>query len=247
MDEAERAELEGSVQVPHFQEPAFRDADARNGQADDAEHPCPVQHPQRPVPDVEVAEIGLGLGKMAHVPHGVHGHHAQQAPRGTGAMHGNPHGLEAGRIIGFKSLVHAFLFQIADLAQFFQGVQVAAGHHEGDGVFLVRGFQDGGAVMAFSGRGLPGIRLLGVIQLDAAFPCRVQQGQVPRVRAPVGGGAHGQRQDFFRRVNGTGRNGILHHQGEVFIDEGRFHGSCLVRMASPSSSNRWTAQDWHGS
>ncbi len=81
----------------------------------------------------------------------------------------------------------------------------------------------------------------------AAFPRGMEQGQVSRVPAAVGGGAHGQSQDFFRSVHRTGRNGILHRQGEVVIDKSRFHGSCLVRMASPSSSNKWTAQDWHGS
>lgn len=109
MHEAERSELESPVQIPHFQEPPFRDADACGGQADDAEHPRPVQHAQRPVPDVEIAEIGLGHGEAAHVPHGVHGHDAQQAPRRAGPVDGHGHGFKAGGGMLFKGLVHAFL------------------------------------------------------------------------------------------------------------------------------------------
>lgn len=247
MHEAERSELESPVQIPHFQEPPFRDADACGGQADDAEHPRPVQHAQRPVPDVEIAEIGLGHGEAAHVPHGVHGHDAQQAPRRAGPVDGHGHGFKAGGGMLFKGLVHALLFQGADFAQFFQRLQVAAGYHERGGVRLVCGFQNSRAVRPFPGGSLPGVFPLGVREGYAAFTRGMEQGQVSRVPAAVGGGAHGQSQDFFRSVHRTGRNGILHRQGEVVIDKSRFHGSCLVRMASPSSSNKWTAQDWHGS
>ena len=177
----------------------------------------------------------------------MHGHHAQQAPRRAGPVDGHGHGFKAGGGVFLKSLVHALFFQMADFTQLFQGLQAAAGHHEGGGVLLVRGFQHGRAVRPFPGGSLPGILLLGVGQGHAPFPRGVEQGQVPRVRAAVGGGAHGQGQDFLRRVNRAGRNGVLHRQGEVFVDKSRFHGSCLVRMASPSSSNKWTAQDWHGS